>query len=68
MGLVGAMAMAMGANAMAADVEINVGFENAVTEPCSIAVEKWAELVDEKSNGTMKLNTFPNSGLGKKLT
>ena len=26
MGLVGAMAMAMGANAMAADVEINVGF------------------------------------------
>lgn len=67
MGLVGAMAMAMGANAMAADVEINVGFENAVTEPCSIAVEKWAELVDEKSNGTMKLNTFPNSGLGKKV-
>ena len=67
MGLAGVMAMAMGAGAMAADVEINVGFENAVTEPCSVAVEKWAELVNEKSGGTMVLNTFPNSGLGKKV-
>ena len=67
MGLIGAMAIGMGTAAMAADVEINVGFENAVTEPCAIAVEKWKELVEEKSGGSMVLNTFPNSGLGKKV-
>ncbi|MDK2808369.1 MAG: TRAP-type transport system periplasmic protein [Clostridiales bacterium] len=47
-------------------IKIQVGYENATTEPAAIAVEKWAELVKEKSNGTMELELFPNSALGKK--
>ena len=49
-----------------AAVTINVGYENAVTEPAAQACEKWKELVAEKSNGTINLELFPNSTLGKK--
>lgn len=51
---------------MAADVTIQVGYENATTEPAAIAVEKWKELVEERSNGTIAMELFPNSALGKK--
>jgi len=47
-------------------IKIQVGYENATTEPAAIAIEKWAELVKERSNGTMELELFPNSALGKK--
>ncbi|MBP3312736.1 MAG: TRAP transporter substrate-binding protein DctP, partial [Butyricicoccus sp.] len=50
----------------AAAVTINVGYENAVTEPAAKACEKWKELVEEKSGGSIKLELFPNSTLGKK--
>jgi tripartite ATP-independent transporter DctP family solute receptor len=50
----------------AAPVVINVGYENAVTEPAHLAVEQWKKLVDEKSGGTIELKLFPNSTLGKK--
>ncbi|MGI6180609.1 MAG: C4-dicarboxylate TRAP transporter substrate-binding protein [Agathobaculum sp.] len=56
-----------GDDAAAADaVTINVGYENAVTEPAAKACEKWKELVEEKSGGSIKLELFPNSTLGKK--
>lgn len=55
------------ATASGKTVEINVGYENATTEPAAKAVEKWKELVEEKSNGSIKLNLFPNSALGKKV-
>jgi tripartite ATP-independent transporter DctP family solute receptor len=47
-------------------VEISVGYENAKAEPAAKAVEKWKELVEKKSNGTIKFKLFPNSALGKK--
>jgi tripartite ATP-independent transporter DctP family solute receptor len=47
-------------------ITINVGYENATTEPAAKAVEKWKELVEEKSGGTIQLELFPNSALGKK--
>lgn len=47
-------------------ITINVGYENATTEPAAKAVEKWKELVEEKSNGSIVLELFPNSALGKK--
>lgn len=47
-------------------VTIQVGFENTTDEPIGKAVQKWAELVNEKSGGTMKLELFPNSALGSK--
>ncbi len=47
-------------------VTINVGFENATTEPVAMAVEKWEQLVEEKSGGSIQMELFPNSTLGKK--
>lgn len=47
-------------------VTIQVGYENATSEPAAKAVEKWKELVESKSNGTIKMELFPNSALGKK--
>ncbi len=45
---------------------IQVGFENTTDEPIGKAVQKWAELLEEQSGGTMKLELFPNSALGSK--
>ena len=47
-------------------VTINIGFENTTEEPIGQAVEKWAELLKEESNGTMELKGFANSALGNK--
>ena len=47
-------------------IVINVGYENAITEPAAKAAEKWKALVAEKSGGTIDLELFPNSTLGKK--
>ena len=47
-------------------IVINVGFENAVTEPAAKAAERWKALVAEKTGGTIDLELFPNSTLGKK--
>jgi len=59
-------ALAVCAVAEAAPVVINVGYENAVTEPAHLAVETWKKLVEEKSGGAIELKLFPNSTLGKK--
>ena len=47
-------------------VTIQIGFENTTEEPIGKAVEEWAELLETESNGTMKLQLFPNSSLGSK--
>lgn len=47
-------------------IVINVGYENAITEPAAKAAERWKALVAEKSGGTIDLELFPNSTLGKK--
>lgn len=39
-------------------VTINIGFENTTEEPIGQAVEKWAELLKEESNGTMELKVL----------
>lgn len=49
-----------------AEVTIQVGYENATSEPAAKAVEKWKELVEERSGGSIKMELFPNSALGKK--
>lgn len=54
------------ADASGATVTINVGYENATSEPAAQAAEKWKELVEEKSGGSIQLELFPNSTLGKK--
>lgn len=47
-------------------VSLRVGFENSMSEPFSQGVQKWADLVKEKSNGTMELVLYPDSQLGAK--
>ncbi len=57
---------ARAADAADKKVSIYVGYENAVTEPAAKAAERWKELVEKKTNGTVELKLFPNSTLGKK--
>ncbi len=49
-----------------ADVTLQVGFENSISEPLGQGVEKWAEILNEKSGGTMEVAIFPDSQLGDK--
>ncbi|MGI5173205.1 DctP family TRAP transporter solute-binding subunit [Treponema sp. OMZ 840] len=47
-------------------VVIQIGFENAMYEPVGQAVQKWKELLEQESKGTMKLEIYPDSQLGSK--
>ncbi|MDA8227898.1 MAG: C4-dicarboxylate TRAP transporter substrate-binding protein [Desulfitobacterium hafniense] len=47
-------------------VVIKVGYENNPGEPIDQAMKKMADLVKEKSKGTMELQLFPSSQLGSK--
>lgn len=59
--------VAASTQALAADkVELNVGYENNPTEPFGQGVQKWKELLEERSGGTMTINIYPNSLLGSK--
>ena len=49
-----------------ASISISVGFENTTEDDMYAAVSKWAELLKEKSGGTMELVLYPNSQLGSK--
>ena len=45
---------------------VQVGFENSISEPFGQGLVKWQQLVDEKSNGTLKIELYPDSQLGSK--
>ncbi len=47
-------------------IELQIGFENSISEPLGQGIEKWAELLDEVSGGTMKITPYPDSQLGSK--
>jgi tripartite ATP-independent transporter DctP family solute receptor len=47
-------------------VVIQVGYENNPGEPLDLACVEWQKIIEEKSNGTMKIELFPSSQLGKK--
>ena len=47
-------------------VVIQVGYENNPGEPFDKGVNKWKELLEQKSNGTMVIETYPSSQLGSK--
>ena len=49
-----------------AEVTLRIGFENSITEPVGQGLTKWAELLAEKSNGTMEIILYPDSQLGAK--
>ena len=58
----------LGISVNAADdpVTVMIGFENSITEPVGQALEKWQELVDEKGDGSIKIELYPDSQLGSK--
>lgn len=45
---------------------IKVGYENNPGEPFDLAVNKWAELAKERSNGKLIIEPYPSSQLGSK--
>ena len=53
-------------DAGAKTVEILIGYENNPGEPIDLACQKWKELVEKNSNGTMKVTLYPSSQLGSK--
>lgn len=59
-------AMTMATCALAAEVTLNIGFENSITEPIGQGLQKWAELLKERSGGTMEIVLYPDSQLGSK--
>lgn len=47
-------------------ITIQIGFENTLDEPIGQALVKWKELVEEKGDGSIKIELFANSSLGTK--
>ena len=47
-------------------VVIQVGYENNPGEPFDKGVNKWKELLEQKSNRSMVIETYPSSQLGSK--
>ncbi|MEM5780390.1 MAG: C4-dicarboxylate TRAP transporter substrate-binding protein [Lawsonibacter sp.] len=47
-------------------VTLQLGFENSLSEPVGQAAQKWADLLTEKSGGTMEIVLYPDSQLGDK--
>ena len=47
-------------------VVVQIAFENSISEPIGQALEKWQELVEEKGDGSLKIELFPDSQLGSK--
>ncbi|MDR0823037.1 MAG: C4-dicarboxylate TRAP transporter substrate-binding protein [Endomicrobium sp.] len=47
-------------------VEISIGYENHPGEPFDLAIHKWAELIEAKSKGSIKVKIYPSSQLGSK--
>lgn len=57
---------ALASSAMAAEVTIKVAYENNPGEPVDVLMNKWAELVAERSDGKVALETYPSSQMGSK--
>jgi TRAP-type C4-dicarboxylate transport system substrate-binding protein len=62
--LVATMILAFGAAATAAEWTFKMGHPNPVDTPYDKAAHLFAELVDQKTDGRVKINIFPNNQLG----
>lgn len=55
------------APAQAADAAVlQIGFENSITEPVGQALERWQKLVEERGDGSVRIELYPDSQLGSK--
>lgn len=50
--------------AQAAQVELNVGFGPTIDVPYGQAHAYWAKIIEEQSNGEIRMNVFPSDQLG----
>ncbi|WP_282603868.1 C4-dicarboxylate TRAP transporter substrate-binding protein [Paracoccus sp. PARArs4] len=64
--LLGATAAIMLALPAMAETTIRIAYENNPGEPADLVMNRWAELVDEASDGEVKLDLYPSSQLGAK--
>jgi tripartite ATP-independent transporter DctP family solute receptor len=55
-------------SAQAAPIVLKLGNIEAPTNPASIACDRMAKIVDEKSQGRLKIEVFPASQLGNAIT
>ena len=55
-------------SAQAAPIVLRLGNIEAPTNPASIACERMAKMVDERSQGRLKIEFFPASQLGNAIT
>lgn len=60
------MMLSAGVSAADAEVVLQIGFENSISEPIGQALEKWQQLVEEQGDGSLKIELFPDSQLGAK--
>lgn len=49
-----------------AEIVLQVGFENSLSEPIGQGMVKWQELVAERGDGSIRLELYPDSQLGNK--
>lgn len=47
-------------------IVVQIGYENNPGEPIDLACHEWQKIIEQKSNGMMKIELFPSSQLGKK--
>lgn len=47
-------------------IVLKLGYENHPGEPFDLGCNKWKELLEERSGGTMKIELYPSSQLGSK--
>jgi tripartite ATP-independent transporter DctP family solute receptor len=47
-------------------VELQIAHDNHPGDPLTVACEYWAEILNERSGGTMTLKTYPSGQLGSK--
>ncbi|SKC84418.1 C4-dicarboxylate TRAP transporter substrate-binding protein [Maledivibacter halophilus] len=47
-------------------VVIQIGYGNNPGEPIDLAANEWKKLIEERSNGSMKVELFPSAQLGSK--
>ena len=61
-----AAVLCIGSAALAAEVTIQIGYENHPGEPIDRGCNEWKRLVEEASNGEIKIELYPSSQLGSK--
>lgn len=47
-------------------IVLQIGYENHPGEPVDLAINHWKKLVDERGDGSLRIEVFPSSQLGSK--